>query len=243
MVTVRDHKCRDCKGKIDRAAGLISSLSSTLKAAERKNDLSGILFGEIEGQLDRIKTNLPTFRNDIDPTEYGLTAAYGQLHINATRNILKRLKNNDDHLGLSSSVQTRLDEFQKAIDDVEQCSNVNVTSCPGLVNTYKRDTTAALRLLDATNLDAESKKSIRDAVKTVEDVITSKDQDELDGAAEDLNRILIQAKLDRNLGAPVAGPIDLIIGISTETLDCMSMMPFILFINLELDKNKRKKRS
>ncbi|GJJ69335.1 hypothetical protein EMPS_01681 [Entomortierella parvispora] len=221
MVTVRDHTCRDCKAMIDKTTGYITSLSATLRNAKGSSSLAGILFGEIEDQLERIKTNLTRFRDDVDPTNYGTIAAYGQLHINATRNILARLKANDDYLGLSSAVQTGLDTFQKAIDDVEQCSSVNVTGCPGMVNTFKRDTTAALALLDGTNLDAESKKSVRDAVATIEGVLTSKDQDKLDEATEDLNRILILAKLDSNLGAPVAGPIDLIIGISTETVNCM----------------------
>ncbi|KAG0037230.1 hypothetical protein BGZ83_003496, partial [Gryganskiella cystojenkinii] len=120
----------------------------------------------------------------------------------------------------SNSLFSKLDDFQKAINDVEQCSNANITDCPGIPETYKRDTDAAIALLEKTNIDKDSLKAVKDAVKVIEGVQLSKDQDKLDTAAEDLNRILILAKMDQNLGASVAGPNDLIIGVATETIDC-----------------------
>ncbi|KAG0037229.1 hypothetical protein BGZ83_003495 [Gryganskiella cystojenkinii] len=79
MVTVRDHTCRDRRANIQKAIDQITPLKAAVTSAKAKNDLSGILFGELSGQLDRLKSELTKLKNEDDPTNFGITADYGQL--------------------------------------------------------------------------------------------------------------------------------------------------------------------
>ncbi|KAG0286216.1 hypothetical protein BGZ96_009632 [Linnemannia gamsii] len=177
------------------------------------------LQGQDPGSTDCEK-NLTMFKNDVDTTELGWTAGYLQLHLNMTLNDLKRLK--EDSTKVPSTLESQLAKFEQAVTELELCSSANVTDCPGVVETYDKNTAEAIKLLKSSPLPKEEVAIVQAVVAKLKGVIDSNDQDDLDEASEDLNRILVKAKLDPSLGAAVTGPLELIIITARDTLDCKS---------------------
>ncbi|KAF9086250.1 hypothetical protein BGX29_001498 [Mortierella sp. GBA35] len=224
MATTRDHTCRDCRDKTQDVSDLIQPLWSALSASKDINGLSKVILPNLISKPQGIKANLIIFKDDVNTTELGKTAGYAQLHLNMTLNILHRL--NPQALQLPLGLQKQLEDFEEVVTELELCSSANVTHCPDVFDDYERNAVAAIKLLKSSPLPRDDIAVVEAAVAKLMGIIESNSQ-ELDEAAEDLNRILVDAKLNPALGTAVSGPLELIIITARDTLDCKSRFNLI----------------
>ncbi|KAF9087995.1 hypothetical protein BGX23_007706 [Mortierella sp. AD031] len=222
MATTRDHTCRDCRDKTQDVSDLIQPLWSALSASKDINGLSKVILPNLISKPQGIKANLIIFKDDVNTTELRKTAGYAQLHLNMTLNILHRL--NPQALQLPSGLQKQLEDFEEVVTELELCSSANVTYCPDVFDDYERNAAAAIRLLKSSPLPRDDIAVVEAAVAKLMGIIESNSQEELDEAAEDLNRILVDAKLNPALGTAVSGPLELIIITARDTLDCKNKL-------------------
>ncbi|KAG0196951.1 hypothetical protein BGX33_001133 [Mortierella sp. NVP41] len=218
MATTRDHTCQDCRDKTQDVSDLIQPLWSALSASKDINGLSKVILPNLISKPQGIKANLIIFKDDVNTTELRKTAGYAQLHLNMTLNILHRL--NPQALQLPSGLQKQLEDFEEVVTELELCSSANVTYCPDVFDDYERNAAAAIKLLKSSPLPRDDIAVVEAAVAKLMGIIESNSQEELDEAAEDLNRILVDAKLNPALGTAVSGPLELIIITARDTLDC-----------------------
>lgn len=187
---------------------LIPTISAALTKNKDINGITKVIFPSLVDKLSAVKKNLTMFKNDVDTTELGNTAGYLQLHLNMTLNHLRQLKL--DSTKVPSALESQLAKFEQAVTDLELCSSANVTDCLGVVETYDKITAEAIKLLKSSPLPKEEVAIVQATVAKLKGAIDNNDQDELGEASEDLNRILVKAKLDPSLGAAVTGPLELI---------------------------------
>ncbi|KAG0034761.1 hypothetical protein BGZ82_005610 [Podila clonocystis] len=198
MATVNDHTCHDCTVTLAKVRAFFCTVASALTSVQNQDPYTKIFVGDLNARLENVRVRMSAADGKGDPKVLGDAAALGQLHMNATMNLINRV---DNLLDLPANVVAKLGEFKTAMDDVALCSSANTSTCPEMD-----------QWLDKTLQVAE----VEGAMVKLKSSDANKSQAGLDSAADVLNRFLIEYKLSTTLSKNVGKTLDIIIQSGTD---------------------------